>query len=299
MLGIPRENVRVITRYFGLDRREIVAVAAVAACRCSRAQARSTREDRRDARANVHERRLPPVTVQRVRLSADADGRLTWLGATPPISPACSTTTMRTAPRQHPTSTACRICASRAAGHNATSGRRPRCAARARFRALRNGIRDQRTGGDVEHGSPRVASANVPPHDEGLDLPFMSCHVAECYELGAKKIGWRDRTAAVGSMQRDGAIVGWGVAGSRGSRNARLRSARRVARQRARVLRDAGHRHRYVLDVAQIASDSLGIPLAHITVSLGDSSLPPGPISGGSMATASVIPAAITACRKR
>ena len=44
-------------------------------------------------------------------------------------------------------------------------------------------------------------------------------------------------------------------------------------------------------NLAQIASEKTGVPLEKIEVALGDTSLPPGPISGGSMATASVIPA--------
>jgi len=44
-------------------------------------------------------------------------------------------------------------------------------------------------------------------------------------------------------------------------------------------------------NLAQIASQKTGVPLDKIEVALGDTSLPPGPISGGSMATSSVIPA--------
>jgi xanthine dehydrogenase YagR molybdenum-binding subunit len=43
--------------------------------------------------------------------------------------------------------------------------------------------------------------------------------------------------------------------------------------------------------LAQVVSAKTGVPLDRISVVLGDTSLPPGPLSGGSMATASVIPA--------
>jgi xanthine dehydrogenase YagR molybdenum-binding subunit len=43
--------------------------------------------------------------------------------------------------------------------------------------------------------------------------------------------------------------------------------------------------------IAQVVSDQTGIPIDKIEVILGDSSLPPGPMSGGSTATASVMPA--------
>src|SRR5207248_7990005 len=41
----------------------------------------------------------------------------------------------------------------------------------------------------------------------------------------------------------------------------------------------------------QVASDALGIPVGRIHSTLGDTLLPPAPVSGGSMTTASVLPA--------
>ena len=43
--------------------------------------------------------------------------------------------------------------------------------------------------------------------------------------------------------------------------------------------------------IAQIVSDKTGIPVDKIDVVLGSSSLPPGPTSGGSTATATFMPA--------
>src|SRR3954452_23213737 len=47
--------------------------------------------------------------------------------------------------------------------------------------------------------------------------------------------------------------------------------------------------------LAQITADKTGVPINKVEVALGDSRLPKGPISGGSMATASVTPAVIQA----
>jgi len=47
--------------------------------------------------------------------------------------------------------------------------------------------------------------------------------------------------------------------------------------------------------LAQLASDKTGVPLGKIEVELGDTLLPAGPLSGGSMATASVVPAVFAA----
>ena len=49
---------------------------------------------------------------------------------------------------------------------------------------------------------------------------------------------------------------------------------------------------------AQTVADKLGLPLNKIEVVLGDSSLPAGPLSGGSMAASSVIPAVAQACER-
>ena len=48
---------------------------------------------------------------------------------------------------------------------------------------------------------------------------------------------------------------------------------------------------------AQVASEATGVPLDRIDVVLGDTSLPKGPVAGGSMLTASLIPAVIAAAR--
>jgi xanthine dehydrogenase YagR molybdenum-binding subunit len=48
--------------------------------------------------------------------------------------------------------------------------------------------------------------------------------------------------------------------------------------------------------MTQITSECLGVPLQTIHAALGDSRLPPAPVSGGSMTTASVTPAVKAAC---
>jgi xanthine dehydrogenase YagR molybdenum-binding subunit len=47
--------------------------------------------------------------------------------------------------------------------------------------------------------------------------------------------------------------------------------------------------------LAQLAAQKTGIPLDKVEVALGDTSLPAGPLSGGSMATGSVVPAVFAA----
>jgi xanthine dehydrogenase YagR molybdenum-binding subunit len=146
----------------------------------------------------------------------------------------------------------------------------------------------------------RLRLINEPAIDEGLNVPFSSRHLKECLTLGAEKFGWAQRTAAVGSMRRDGMVVGWGVAA--GSWAARRLAAEIIvelhADATARVstaTQDIGTGTYTVL--AQMVANVTGIPLERISVVLGDTRLPPGPMSGGSMATASLVPAATQAAQ--
>src|SRR5262249_25414930 len=50
--------------------------------------------------------------------------------------------------------------------------------------------------------------------------------------------------------------------------------------------------------LAQLAAEKTGVPLDKVEVSLGDTLLPEGPTSGGSLATGSVIPAVFAAADK-
>ena len=139
---------------------------------------------------------------------------------------------------------------------------------------------------------------NEPKIDEGLGLPFSSRHLLECFELGAEKFGWSKRTPEVGSMKRDGLILGWGMAGCAWIA-ARFAAAANVELRddgTARVAcatQDIGTGT--YTNLAQLASHKTGVPLEKIEVALGDTSLPEGPLSGGSMATPSIVPAVFQA----
>jgi len=142
---------------------------------------------------------------------------------------------------------------------------------------------------------------NEPTQDEGLKLPFSSRHFVECLNVGAKKFGWEARNPKVGSMTKDGLTIGWGVAGCSwiAERMGTEASVELRSDGTARVssaTQDIGTGTYTVL--SQIVSEKTGIPYDRIEVVLGDTSLPAGPISGGSWATASVIPAVLDAVAK-
>ncbi len=142
--------------------------------------------------------------------------------------------------------------------------------------------------------------ANEPAIDESLNIPFSSRHMKECLTVGAQKFGWPRRTPEVGSMKRDGLTLGWGVAACSWLA-ARMETAATVELRQdgsARVAcatQDIGTGTYTVM--AQVVSHETGIPVNKVEVVLGDSSLPPGPISGGSWVTASMTPAVLEAAR--
>jgi xanthine dehydrogenase YagR molybdenum-binding subunit len=142
---------------------------------------------------------------------------------------------------------------------------------------------------------------NEPELDESRKIPFSSRHLVECYRTGADKFGWSERTPEVGSMKRDGVTLGWGVAGA-------AWMAERVAAAATVEMRDDGSARvasatqdigtgTYTV-LAAVTAEKLGITPETVQVDLGDTKLSPGPLSGGSMATASVIPAVIAAADK-
>ncbi|MEO8564330.1 MAG: xanthine dehydrogenase family protein molybdopterin-binding subunit [bacterium] len=139
---------------------------------------------------------------------------------------------------------------------------------------------------------------NEPQQDESKKLPFSSRHLQECIATGAEKFGWSKRTADVGSMKQGGRTLGWGMA------SCAWGAGRFPAEVLVEILRDGTARVKtgtqdigtgtYTV-LAMVAAESLGLPIAQIDVRLGDTTLPPGPISGGSLVTASVIPAIVDA----
>jgi xanthine dehydrogenase YagR molybdenum-binding subunit len=134
---------------------------------------------------------------------------------------------------------------------------------------------------------------NEPKIDESLGIPFSSRHLLECFQLGSEKFGWSRRTPAVGSMKRDGLTLGWGMAGcswiaARFPAEASVELRDDGSARVASATQDIGTGTYTIL--AQLTSQKTGVPLDKIEVVLGDTSLPDGPTSGGSMATASMVP---------
>jgi xanthine dehydrogenase YagR molybdenum-binding subunit len=138
--------------------------------------------------------------------------------------------------------------------------------------------------------------AETDPHE---NKPFASKALRACYEQGAKAFGWEKRSAAPRSMRDGNTLIGWGVATSTYPTN-RSASAAKVRMDRSgNVVVQCGTQDigtgTYTV-MSQVASDALGVPMQRIRFELGDSDLPPAPVSGGSQTVASVAPSVQAAC---
>ena len=139
--------------------------------------------------------------------------------------------------------------------------------------------------------------AETDPHE---NKPFASKALRACYEQGAKAFGWEKRSMAPRSMRDGNTLIGWGFATSTYPTN-RMPSAVKVRMDReGNVVVQCGTQDigtgTYTV-MTQVAADALGTPMHKIRFELGDSNLPPAPVSGGSMTVASVAPSVQAACQ--
>jgi xanthine dehydrogenase YagR molybdenum-binding subunit len=141
---------------------------------------------------------------------------------------------------------------------------------------------------------------NISTRDEATNLPWSSNHLREAIEQGALKFGWAQRDPRVGSMVVGNEIAGYGMAvccwdAWRTPAEARVQLRRDGTALVICAIQDIGT-GTYTI-AAQTVSTLTGLPVDRIEVRLGDSSFPAAPVSGGSWATASVLPAIAEATR--
>ncbi len=303
VLGVPRENVRVISRFIGsgfggkLFPWPQSTLAAVAARNLNRPVKLSV--DRRMMFSNVGHR---PHTQQRIRLGATPDGKLTAIrhdfftqtsmlddfvehcGEQTPFLYSCPNLEVTTGMVRRNVGAPAPM-----RGPGAVPG----------LFALESAMDELAIKLKMDPLELRLK--NDAERDEGTNRPFSSRHLKECYLTGAEKIGWKQRTPEPGSMRRDGKFIGWGLAGASWAA-ARIPCTATVelcpnGRICVRCATQDIGTGTYTI-FAQVMHAKTGVPLDRIDVFLGDSSLPDGPTSGGSMVTSAVLPAATSAANE-
>ena len=300
VLGVPRENVRVISRFIGsgfggkLFPWPQSSIAAAAARMLNRPVKISV--DRRMMFSNTGHR---PRTQQRIRLGATQDGKLTAIrhdfltqtsqlddfvehcGEQTPFLYSCPNLVVTTGMVRRNVGAPAPM-----RGPGAVPG----------LFALESAMDELAIKLKMDPMELRIK--NDAERDEGKNLPFSSRHLKQCYTTGAEKIGWKNRTPEVGSMRRNGKVIGLGLAAASWAA-ARIPCTATVelcpnGRVCVRCATQDIGTGTYTI-FAQVVHARTGVPLDRIDVFLGDSALPDGPTSGGSMATSAVLPATTTA----
>jgi len=134
---------------------------------------------------------------------------------------------------------------------------------------------------------------NFADHDQDAGRPWSSNSLLECYRAGAEGFGWSRRPprgAAADGRWR----VGSGMAASCYPAHRQACRARVRLEADASLLIQCGTQDMgsgtYTI-LGQMAAQALGVPMSQVSVELGDTWLPQGPISAGSQVTASLAPA--------
>jgi xanthine dehydrogenase YagR molybdenum-binding subunit len=142
---------------------------------------------------------------------------------------------------------------------------------------------------------------NYTETEPGSGKPFSSKALRECYARGAQRFGWSRREPEPRSMRDGRTLIGWGMATGIWEATQIHGAARAVLRvdgtlEVGSATTDIGTGTGTVM--SQIAAATLGLPLAKVDFSLGDSSLPMAPVQGGSFTVASIGTAVQAACLK-
>ncbi len=142
---------------------------------------------------------------------------------------------------------------------------------------------------------------NEPEHDPETGHRFSSRNLVACLREGAERFGWDARDPTPGT-RRDGRwLVGTGVAASSHPANRRPSRALASGEPDGTYLvrlaaSDIGTGARTAL--TQIAADALEVAPESVHVEIGDTAFPAAPGAGGSLGTSSWGPAVAKACRE-
>ncbi|WP_030490550.1 xanthine dehydrogenase family protein molybdopterin-binding subunit [Micromonospora chokoriensis] len=292
LFALPPESVRVITEHVGggFGAKGFAKASVVLAALAAR------HVDRPVKLALTRQQLFGPVayrtpTIQRVRLAADADGRLTAI-----CHDAISQTSTT---REFAEQTAVYTRSMYAAPHRRTTHRLVRLdvPTPAWMRApgecpgsyaLESALDELAIAVGIDPVELRIR--NDTAVDPDLGRPFTSRNLVACLREGARRFGWAGRDPTP-RARRDGRwLIGTGVAGSSYPARARPSSATATARPDGSFLvrinaTDIGTGARTA--VWQVAADALGVPPERVEIRIGDTDLPTASLAGGSMGTAS------------
>jgi xanthine dehydrogenase YagR molybdenum-binding subunit len=302
-LGIPPEKVRLISPYIGggFGGKLFVRADAIMAALGAKAAGRPVKVTlQRPLMFNNTTHR--PATIQRIRIGADHDGKITaighegWSGDLPDGGPETAVNQTRLL-----YAGANRMTATRLAVLDLPEGNAMRAPGEAPgLMALEIAIDEMAEKLGMDPVRFRILNdTQVDP--EQPERKFSQRQLVECLRLGAERFGWSKRSARPASVRDGRWLVGMGVAA--GIRNNLLmKSAARVRLDHRGVvtvetdMTDIGTGTYTIL--AQTAAETMGVPLEQVVVRLGDSSFPASAGSGGQWGANNSTSGVYAACMK-
>jgi len=243
-----------------------------------------------------------PATIQRIRIGATADGKITaighesWSGNLPQGRPETAVYQTRLL-----YAGANRMTALRLATLDLPEGNAMRAPGEASgLMALEIAIDEMAEKLGIDPIQFRILNdTQVDP--ENPERPFSQRRLVECLRLGAERFAWDKRNRAPGK-QRDGQwLVGMGVAAAFRN-NLLTKSGARVRLDKQGIvtvetdMTDIGT-GTYTI-IAQTAAEMMGLPLEKVVVHLGDSSFPISCGSGGQWGANNSTSGVYAACAK-
>ena len=303
ILGIPRENIRLIASYIGggFGGKGTALSDIVMASLAAKAAGRPVKValPRPLIFNNTTHR---PATIQRIRIGANPDGTITaighenWSGNLPGGRTEAATASTRLL-----YAGANRFTQLRLAVLDLAEGSAMRAPGEASgMMALEIAMDEMAEKLQMDPVAFRVRNdSQVDP--EKPERKFSTRKLVECLQTGAERFGWDKRQVKPGTIREGQWLIGMGVASAiRGAPI--MKSAARVRLNREGLITvetdmtDIGTGS-YTI-IGQTAAEMMGVTLDKVVVKLGDSTFPESPGSGGQWGAASATSGVYAACVK-
>ena len=285
-LGIPKENVRLISPFVGggFGGKLFVRSDALLAALGARAAGRPVKVAlQRPLMFNNTTHR--PATIQRIRIGANKDGKITamgheeWSGNLSGGRPegAVSQTRLLYAGAN-------RMTATRLAALDLAEGNAMRAPGEASgMMALEIAVDEMAEKLGIDPIEFRILNdTQIDP--EKPERPFSQRRLSECFRIGAERFGWSKRDPQPGRVRDGRWMIGIGTAAAFRN-NLLVKSAARVRLDGSGIvtvetdMTDIGTGS-YTI-IGQTAAEMMGVPLEKVVVHLGDSTFPVSSGSGG------------------
>jgi xanthine dehydrogenase YagR molybdenum-binding subunit len=301
-LGIPKEDIHIVSPFIGggFGGKGSILSDAVLAAVASKQVGRPVKVTlQRTLMFNNTTHRA--ATIQRIRIGAGKDGRITAIGHESWSGNLGSRPETATAPTKLLYAGANRMTRLRVAHLDLPEASAMRAPGETPgMMALEIAMDEMAEKLGLDPVAFRILNdTQVDP--ESPSKPFSQRQLVECLRTGAERFGWQERSARPATRREGRWLIGMGVAAAiRGAPV--IKSAASVRLDRSGTvtvetdMTDIGTGS-YTI-IAQTAAEMMGVKLDKVVVRLGDSSFPEGAGSGGQFGAASSTAGVYAACVK-